>query len=109
MTHKEAVNTKDSAENTFQAVAGVRVCIAVTKIWRSFIVAAVAAVVGSDLAGAAGTLRVAGIGRARVIVSTTVHITGRICAGSVHRRRAVPVSLRIFHRCVTCDYHQQQR
>lgn len=105
MTYKEAVHTKDSGVHTSQA--GVGICSVCADIWRNFIVTVAGAVVGSDLAGAAGTLRKAGIGRARLILSTTVHMTGGICAGCVRQRRAVPVSLR-FYDCY-CDYHQLQR
>lgn len=56
------------------------ICIATTDFWRSFIAAIAAAVVGSDHAGAAGTLRGAGIGLAGDILSMTVHITVRIYA-----------------------------
>lgn len=106
-TYKEAVHTKDSAGHTSQA--GVGICFVFADIWNSnFIVTFAGAVVGSDHAGAALTLRNAGIGLARVILSKTVHITGRICTGFVRERRAVPVSLRFYDCYVTCDYHQLQ-
>ncbi len=61
---------KGSTVHTVQAAASI--CIATTDFWRSFVAAVAAAVVGSDYAGAAGTLRDAGIGLARDILSMTV-------------------------------------
>ncbi len=98
---------KGSTVHTVQAAA--IICIATTEFWRRFVAAVAAAVVGSNHAGAAGTLRGAGIGLARETLSMTVHVT-RICAAAcVCRRRAVPVSLRFGDRCITYDYHELQR
>lgn len=99
---------KHKGSTVHTAQAGASVCIAITEFWRSFVAAVAAAVVGSNHAGAAGTLRGAGIGLARDFLSKTAHVT-RICAAaSVCRRKAVPVSLRFGDRCITYGYHKLQ-